>query len=904
MLDRIDVLLVTATPVETEETLAVLGRHVPVHQTRTRALGNRIYYDLGLINGVTVALIQSEMGSGTPGGSLQTLEAAIRSRRPSIIIAVGIAFGLRPDKQHLGDVLVAQQVFNYDLVKVAPANDGRPVLFQRGERPATALLLRDRFRNAVVDWPRRTEIPVHFGLLFSGDTLVNHWSLRDELLALAPEALGGEMEAAGIYAAAHMHKVDWIVVKAISDWADGTKGRNPVEEDRQQRRATRNAAELVLHVLLQRRLAGQSDDVAITTSAGNLPPARNPLVGRAQDLDAVEALLNNPQVRLVTLTGPGGIGKTRLALQAATELQHAFPDGTWLVPLAPLPSADLVLDAIAQVFDVRQGRNQTLTEAVIDYLREKRLLLLLDNFEHLLAAASLVSELLLAAPQLKVLATSRAGLRLAGEHEYAVPPLAVPLIERKEMDATQRQAILQSPAVELFRQRALAVASDWSTHPDGAIRDEHLQAVGEICVRLDGLPLAVELAAARVKLLSPQAILKRLNKRFQLLTGGARDLPTRQQTLRSLIDWSYQLLGPEEQVLFARLAVFAGSFTVEAVEAVCGTVGDMQQDVLDMLSTLIDQSLVQRSDEVRGERRLMVLETLREYGLEQLAQQGELELLQTQHASYYGDLARKAAPKLRGAEQLEWLAQLEAESANLNVALYWCLQDKHDVMHGARLVGDLGYYWWLHNHYQEGQRWAELALAEQAGVHGELRGLALNTASMCALGTGQYEQAVQWTHEAIQIWQELQDVWQESFAQCILGAAFNHQRDFQRAVTTLEEARRLAVVSGDPWLQALALGYLVLNYENSDPSEGVTIGEEGLQLAREVGDRRIYCLLLTLVSNLEGFRGNFERSRLLAEEILTIAQDLGDRRLMAGVRINLSVEAAELGNYERSQELL
>jgi predicted ATPase/class 3 adenylate cyclase len=361
----------------------------------------------------------------------------------------------------------------------------------------------------------------------------------------------------------------------------------------------------------------------------NLPAQPTALIGREQDVAAISTLLRRAAVRLVTLTGPGGIGKTRLSLQVAAELVEQFADGVYFVDLAPIRDPQLVSTAIAETLGVREAGNQPLLVTLKEYLRDKRMLLLLDNFEHLLDAAALVADLLAIAAQLKVLATSREMLHLRGEQEVGVDPLAVP--DPAHLPALDQ--LSQYAAVALFIQRVQA------SQPSFQVSNANAPALAEICVRLDGLPLAIELAAARVKLFPPEALLARLSSRLALLTGGPRDLPARQQTLRHTIAWSYDLLNEAEQALFRRLGVFVGGCTIEAAEAVCNVNGDLPLDVVDGLAALVDKSLVKQVEAMDGEPRFTMLETIREYALEQLAANGELEALRQRHAAFFVTLA-------------------------------------------------------------------------------------------------------------------------------------------------------------------------------------------------------------------------------------------------------------------------
>jgi predicted ATPase len=394
-------------------------------------------------------------------------------------------------------------------------------------------------------------------------------------------------------------------------------------------------------------------------SKSNVPAPLTLLIGREQEVAEACALLLRPGVRLVTLTGTGGVGKTRLGLHIATALLGAFADGVCFVSLAPMSDPALVVPTIAAALGIREIGGSILLDLLKAYLRDKCLLLLLDNFEQVVDAAVQVADLLAVCPQLKVLVTSRAALHIRGEQEFVVPPLAVP--DPKHLPDLLTLSTYE--AVELFLQRIQAVK------PEFHLTDANATAVAEMCIRLDGLPLAIELAAARIKLLSPQALLTRLEHRLNLLTGGARDVPERQQTLRNTIEWSYDLLSPGEQLLFRRLAVFVGGCTLEAVEAICTTLDGEATAVLERVTSLVDKSLISQQEQVGGEYRLMMLETIREYGLECLTASGEMETTRRAHAYYYLLLAEEADPELWGHQQSMWFERLEREHENLRAGL-------------------------------------------------------------------------------------------------------------------------------------------------------------------------------------------------------------------------------------------
>jgi len=504
-----------------------------------------------------------------------------------------------------------------------------------------------------------------------------------------------------------------------------------------------------------------------------LPFQTSALIGREQEVALAQDLLRRSAVRLLTLTGPGGVGKTRLALAVATGMQSDFMDGVALVSLAPVDDVSLVVSTIAQAVGVQEAGRRPLLEQLQSHLRDRQLLLVLDNFEHLLGAAPLVSELLTACPRLKALATSRAVLRLQGEHEFAVPPLVLPDLQRLPDIA----GLGQYDAVALFVARAQAMK------PDFQLTDVTARAVAEICVRLDGLPLALELAATRIKVLPPRALLARLQQegihRLELLAGGGRDLPPRQQTLRSTLDWSYALLDASEQQLLRGLSVFMGGCTLEAAEAVArGSLGRAPASretrslaiILDDLQSLLDNSLLYQLEQADGEPRFMLLETIREFALEQLERNDEAPIVRRTHAAYYLQFAEAIEPALTTAEQEIGLLRLEAEQDNLRAALRWALHGapqpsdsrpgaSPDAQLGLRLAGAIWRLWLMRGYLSEGRRWLEVALERAQGQRDISVGKALHGAGVLALYHGDMmETATTSTLNALR--SDLEDLWQ------------------------------------------------------------------------------------------------------------------------------------------------
>ena len=424
----------------------------------------------------------------------------------------------------------------------------------------------------------------------------------------------------------------------------------------------------------------------------NLPLQRTAFIGREHEAAALRQLLSRVDVQLVTLTGPGGIGKTRLALQVAGEIADQFPGGVCFVPLSAIGERGLIASTIAQAVGVREMGNQSPQESLKEYVGGlgQPMLLLLDNFEHLVSAAPVVAQLLTTGPKLKVVVTSQAPLHVYGEHEFPVPPLALP----DPRSIPPLEVLSRLPAIALFVERAQAVKHEF------ALTKENAPAVAAICARLDGLPLAIELAAARIKLLSPSAMLARLESRLNLLTGGARDLPTRQQTLRSTVDWSYGLLNAAEQTLFRRLSVFTGGCTLEGVEAVCDTKGDLGLDVLDGMASMVDKSLAQQVEQADAETRFLMLSTIREYALERLAESDDESATRRAHAAYYLVLAEEGAEDI--AAHPEWLDRFEVEHDNFRVALDYLIKTG-DADWGLRLGAALFRFWETREHLTEGR---------------------------------------------------------------------------------------------------------------------------------------------------------------------------------------------------------
>ncbi len=608
----------------------------------------------------------------------------------------------------------------------------------------------------------------------------------------------------------------------------------------------------------------------------NLPLQPTPLIGREKEVSEVCILLRHDETRLLTLTGPGGIGKTRLALQAAADLLDDFPDGTFFAPLATLTEAELFFLAVAETLGVRETAEQPLDESLKDYLGERRLLLLLDNFEQVLGAAPAVTELLAVAPGLKVLATSRAPLDLYGEHEFPVPPLTLP--DPKRLPPLER--LTQYEAVGLFVERARALKPDFKVTNDSA------PAVAEICVRLDGLPLAIELAAARIKMLPPRAMLQRLGSRLKLLTGGARDLPERQRTLRATIEWSHALLDEGEQVLFARLAVFSGGRTLEAIEAICDAEGDLPVDAFEGISSLLDKSLLRQEESPEGEPRFVMLETVHEFAREKLGESAEAEEIKRVHAQYFLTLAEEAYPELKGANQLQWLERLEAEHDNMRAALSWASERK-EVEVVLRLGGALSWFWSVRGYHSEGRRWLEEALAIDGRGLPESRAMALAGIGWPAFEQGDYDRAQEACEEGLELLaHEAREASEAklSLLAC-LGSMAWEREDYRRATELYEESLALSQEMRDSWWLASALSNLAMvSHSRGDSERATELYEKSMDLFRELGDKQSLAIGLNNLAMLVYSQGDLGRAAQLTEEGVALQRELGNR---AGVSVGL-----------------
>jgi predicted ATPase/class 3 adenylate cyclase len=622
--------------------------------------------------------------------------------------------------------------------------------------------------------------------------------------------------------------------------------------------------------------------------------------------------------RLVTLTGPGGTGKTRLALQAAAELVDRFDSGVQFVPLASVNDAALVAASIAEALEIRELGGRSPLQSLKAYIQDKELLLVLDNFEQVVEAAPVVGELLAACPRLNTLVTSREVLRIYGEREFPVPPLALPEIPTGGQPPASAAVLSKYAAVELFIQRAQAA------RPGFSITDESAPAVVEICARLDGLPLAIELAAARIRLLPPRALLARLarpvagngGRPLDDLGGGARDLPDRHRTLRSAIAWSYDLLPPEEQLLFRRLAVFTGGCTLEAAEAVAG--GGMGAGMLDCLASLVDKSLLRQEEHGDEEARFVMLETIREYGLECLEVSGATEAVRARHAQYFVGVAEAAEPRLTTAEQGMSLQRLEMEHDNLRAAVAWALARGEGEV-ALRLAGALAWFWNLRGYLSEGRSWLDDALSTanwEARVREgpELSPLpdvshaavarGLLGAGALALYHGDYAAARERLSECLAVRLQEGDRAGAAYPRMFLGSLARMQGDYPAAQAQLDESARAFREAGDRWGLAMSLTVLgVVTRVRENHAAARALLEESLALWRQLGDRWGLAKALNSLGEVARSQGDYDSARHFYAESRTLSRELGARWEIAGSLHNLGHVALHEGDLRQAAAL-
>ncbi len=647
-----------------------------------------------------------------------------------------------------------------------------------------------------------------------------------------------------------------------------------------------------------RRIVEEFDDAdalpeyaaALETLPNNLTLPNTPIVGREKEIAEVENLILHN--RLVTLTGVGGTGKTRLSQEVACRMLSEFADGVFFIALADVRNAELVVSEIAQNLAVKESSGKTLVDALKDFLGEKELLLVADNFEQILPAAGILAELLAAAPDLKILATSRALLHLKAEREFNVPPLTLPLCsELHTMGNGSKfafESFSENESIKLFTERARSAKTNFS------LTEGNAATVAEICHKLDGLPLAIELAAARIKILSPSQILERLANRLKLLTGGAKNLPERQQTMRGAIEWSYDLLDKSERVLFGRLAVFAGDFTIEAVESVGNFPmfvlkslpdGDERQttedgrltiDVLNGITTLVENNLVVQTETANGESRFRLLEIIREYALETLEANGEGDLIKQRHAAFYLAFAKEAESKLYGEQTTKWLNRLEEEHDNLRAVISWSVINNVDI--AINLVGAVRRFWILHNHLTEGRQWLEMALERSDNASGEVRFKLKHGIAQAALYRGDDETARKIFEENLAMGKTANDLRQVALSYRGLGGVSKAQGKIPEARKYIEEGLKISREAEDKFGIAVSLNNLgdLARMEN-DFAAACPLLEEALLLSRQLKNKEGICGSLNNLGAAAYGEGDYQAVRSYYAEAVLIALELGDK---------------------------
>jgi predicted ATPase/transcriptional regulator with XRE-family HTH domain len=686
-------------------------------------------------------------------------------------------------------------------------------------------------------------------------------------------------------------------------------------------------------VLYSAQLLYRSTNRRIT----NLPTPPTPLIGQADEVSTICSLLLDSDIRLVTLTGTGGVGKTRLSLQVATELNEQFADGCWFISLAALEDSDLVIPTIARGLGIKESRERTLDEALLNWLADKDLLLVLDNFEQIIPAARKVAEILTAAAGLKVLITSRTVLHLYGEYEFLVPPLR--FVDPSK--ALSEEELVNSPAVALFVQRARAVNLTFKLTSENSI------AVAKICARLGGLSLAIELAASRIKFLTPAALLARLegtspeDSSLNLLVGGGQDLPTRQQTMRRTIDWSYNLLSKNEQILFLHLAVFVGGCSLEAAAAVCGDITKESVPITtsalslntfeDRLSSLVDQSMLRQTNTAGGEQRFEMLESLREYALERLSmQRKEWAVLKCRHAKYFLALAEAAEPRLEGNEQEIWLERLEMEHDNLSAALTWSYTSQDEGEIGLLLAGAVWQFWLIHGYINEGMEWFSRLIERAKSAPKLARARAFNGFGFLNWAWNDFHKAKILLNESLSIFRELEDKYGIAWVLNHLAHVALAQNELEFAAESVQESlalfKELGADSNIAW-NLLNLGDIVRAQGNE--TQANIYYAESLELFRKVGDHRGMAWALdhlgSFTESINLFRklgdkagtawalnhqgglmlaqGDFQQAQLLVAESLNLFREIGSLRKGAWITLDMGDGAWAVGNETWAKSL-
>jgi predicted ATPase len=631
----------------------------------------------------------------------------------------------------------------------------------------------------------------------------------------------------------------------------------------------------------------------------NLPLQPTQFIGRQHELAEVCTLLMREEVRLVTLTGPGGTGKTRLGLEAAQQLLTQYNLGVVFVPLADLKDPELIISKIAQVLGIREG-GQPLMESLKLFLQDGELLILFDNFEQIIEGADVVAEILAINSKLKVLVTSRIVLHLQGEFEYPVPPLNLP--DQEEL--TNLEDAAQSESMQLFTSRARAAA------PQFELNENNVPAVAQICSQLDGLPLAIELAAARVKMMTPEVILDRISERLRFLTGGARDLPARQQTLRNTLDWSYSLLDPEVQVLFARLGVFVGGFSLAAVENICAQAGtqgesaDRELDVVDGLEVLLDNSLMLTDGNAAVQPRFRMLDTIREYAFECLTESGALDSLREQHTNYYTSrLAEISILKTQTSEAEYWLDWVETEHDNLRAALAWCIESPKLMETGPLLLTFLIWFWFRRGYLSEGREWSRRMLdLPVAEGRTQERGLSLFASAALAMWQGDLKAALSTIEEALVIVRWLETPYNLAVVLLFKGTTLVNMGSDKEALPLLEESLVLFDEIGLPWYSATTkvhMGNAALGMGNIEAASGYL--KSAQVIGQEIKEKWLISFVLNNYGEVSRVKGEYDKAQSYYQQSEELLREMGDQGELARLVHNLGSVALRKGELERAK---
>jgi predicted ATPase/class 3 adenylate cyclase len=730
---------------------------------------------------------------------------------------------------------------------------------------------------AAAEWPAEGDIRVRMGL-HTGEPLL-----------VPPKYVGLDVhKAARIMAAGHGGQV--LFSEATRRLLEGVESISLGEH--------RLKDLLQAEPLHQLRIEGLPSEFPALKTLGNrpnnLPDQPNALIGREREVAEVAALLSRNDVRLLTLTGPGGIGKTRLALQAAAELLDQFADGVYFVALAPTRDASLVIPTIAQAVAVRERPGQPLPETLAEHLADKSLLLLLDNLEQIRPAGREVAAMLRASPTVKVLATSRAPLHVAAEHLYSVPPLTLP----DPTDLPDADALRGIETIRLFIERAQAVRLDF------ALTAENAPVIAEVCARLDGLPLAIELAAARARVLSPQALLARLDRRLRLLTGGGDDLDERQQTLRGTIAWSFDLLSESEQFLFARLGIFVGGCRLDAAEDVCDPDRLLAIEILDGTASLVEKSLLHQREDADGEPRFLMLETIREFARDRLQESGTAPAVSERHARHFLRFAEERAAEYAGPRQSQWLEWLDAEQANMRAALaYFIEHDRAEEL--AVLAIGLSRWWYLRGHLREGRDLLQRILEREHELPPSIRGKVLHEAVVLTHRTGDYEKAAALAERSLALAGETDDV--ERIPEALLATslmAYSLGND-SRAIGDLDACIAAATSTGNDRVLAMAHANRGdLEMGRAKYAAATRHFEASLELFQNLGDERAVGLTLANLGLIAVRRGHDREASRLLGEALSLAERLSDKESTLWCLGGLSAIAARSGNAEAAARIL